>query len=55
MPNDATATVKNLDRFLLKPVQLELKAKVKLPEVPKAWRLKKPKASWGLPVGCDLG
>jgi endonuclease G len=55
IPNDQNATTAKLDRFLIKPVQLELKAKLKLPEVPKAWRIKKPKRSWVLPVGCDLG
>ena len=55
MPNDATATIKNLDKFLVKPAQMELKSKVKLPEVPKAWRIKKPKSSWALPAGCAPG
>jgi endonuclease G, mitochondrial len=36
IPNDQNATTAKLDTFLIKPVQLELKAKVKLPEVPKA-------------------
>jgi endonuclease G len=55
MPNDATAATKNLDLFLIKPAQLLLKTKVKLPEVPKAWQKKKPKTSWPIPAGCDLG
>lgn len=53
IPNDQTATTTKLDTFLIKPVQLEVK--VKLSEVPKAWRIKKPKRSWVLPVRCDLG
>lgn len=55
LPNDDTATMKNLDRYLIKPVQLQMKSKVKLPEVPKAWRRKKPKTSWPIPDGCDFG
>jgi endonuclease G len=43
IPNDRNATRANLDTFLIKPAQLEVKAKVKLPEVPKAWRFKKPR------------
>ena len=53
MPNDETATRANLDTFLIKPAQLQTKAKVKLPEVPKKWRWRKPDASWELPKGCD--
>jgi hypothetical protein len=55
MPNDATAAKKYLDLFLIKPAQLVLKTKVKLPEVPTAWQKKKPKTSWPIPAGCDLG
>lgn len=53
MPNTETATAKNLDLYLIKPAQLELAAKIKLPEVPKAWRKIRPKQSWPIPAGCD--
>jgi endonuclease G len=53
IPNDQNATTASLDRFLIKPVRLELNAKVMLLEVPKAWRIKRPKVSWVLPVGCE--
>ena len=55
IPNDEKATRLNLDTYLIKPAQLQVKAKVKLPEVPKKWRWRKPDQSWALPQGCDLG
>lgn len=55
IPNDETALSGQLDKYLVKPSQLQVKAKMKLPEVPKAWRNKKPKTSWPLPEGCKPG
>lgn len=55
IPNDEKALSANLDAYLIKPVQLELKAKTKLPEVPKQWRIRKPVTSWPLPNACDPG
>jgi endonuclease G len=54
LPNDTTALSGQLDRYLIKPAQLELKVKVKLPEVPKPWKWKKPKVSWPIPADCRL-
>jgi len=54
MPNNASATKANLDKFLITPAKLESQSKQKLPEVPKAWRKKKPLTSWAIPGGCDL-
>ena len=53
IPNTTAALTRNLDKYLIKPVQLELKTKVPLPEVPKAWRIRKPKTSCELPEGCE--
>jgi endonuclease G len=55
IPNDEKALSGQLDRYLIKPSQLQVKAKIKLPEVPKAWWNKKPKTSWPLPSGCPPG
>lgn len=52
MPNDDTAKAANLDKYLVKPSQIQTKAKIKLPEVPKAWRNKRQRISWPLPEGC---
>ena len=54
IPNDTTALSGQLDRYLIKPAQLQAKARVKLPEVPKAWKWKKPKTSWPIPKECQL-
>ena len=54
LPNDTTALSSQLDRYLIKPAQLQAKAKIKLPEVPKAWKWKKPKTSWPIPSDCQL-
>ena len=54
MPNDITALSGNLDKYLVTPAQIQVKAKVKLPEVPKVWKNKKPKTSWPIPDGCGL-
>lgn len=54
MPNNASATKANLDKFLITPAKLESQSRQKLPEVPKAWRKKKPLTSWAIPDGCDL-
>jgi endonuclease G len=54
IPNDTTALSSQLDRYLIKPAQLQAKAKIKLPEVPKAWKWKKPKTSWPIPDECQF-
>ena len=55
MPNDITALSANLDKYLVTPAQLQAKAKITLPEVPKAWMNKKPKTRWPIPDGCQPG
>lgn len=55
IPNTTAALTANLDGYLIKPNKLVTKTKVKLPEVPKEWRNKKPATSWALPVGCKPG
>ncbi len=55
IPNTTDANSAKLDGYLITPVRLQSKAKVKLPEVPRAWRNKKPKTSWPLPEGCQPG
>ncbi|UZR31063.1 DNA/RNA non-specific endonuclease [Methylococcus mesophilus] len=55
IPNDATATRKNLDKFLVTAAKIEKKTGQVLPEVPKVWRTKRPAKSWAKPAGCDLG
>ena len=55
MPNDIKAVSGNLDKYLVTPSQIQVKAKVKLPEVPKVWKNKKPKTSWPIPDGCQPG
>ena len=55
IPNDQTAKSANIDKYLVKPSQIQTKAKIKLPEVPKAWRNKKAITSWPIPDECDPG
>jgi endonuclease G, mitochondrial len=55
IPNDETAKAANLDKYLVKPSQIQVKGKIKLPEVPKAWRNKRPRTSWPIPQGCQSG
>jgi endonuclease G len=55
IPNDTKALSANLDKYLVTPAQVQTRAKVKLPEVPKVWLRKKPKTSWPLPDGCQPG
>lgn len=55
IPNDDKAISANLDSYLIRPTKLESKAKIKLPEVPKAWRNKRQPISWPLPQGCNPG
>lgn len=50
-----TALSANLDKYLVTPAQIQTKAKVKLPEVPKEWKWQKPKTSWPIPEGCQAG
>lgn len=54
IPNDTKANSASLDKYLIKPAQLETKIKEKLPEVSKAQKIRKPKKSWPLPTGCGL-
>ena len=44
-----------LDKYLVTPAQVQAKAKIKLPEVPKEWKWQKPKTSWPIPEGCQPG
>lgn len=52
IPNNDSAVSVALDSYLIRPAQLESKAKVKLPEVPKEWRNVRQPVSWPLPPGC---
>ena len=54
LPNDTSALSSQLDKYLIKPAQLQAKAKITLPEVPKTWKWKKPKTSWPIPSDCRL-
>lgn len=53
IPNDEMAKAANLIQYLVKPSQIQVKAKVNLPEVPKPWRNKKQITNWPLPEGCQ--
>lgn len=53
IPNSKDAISENLDRYLIQPNKLQTKAKIKLPEVPKAWREKRQAISWPIPDGCN--
>lgn len=55
MPNDITALSANLDKYLVTPAQVQARAKIKLPEVPREWKWQKPKTSWPIPEGCQPG